>query len=173
MADPYLGEIRIFAGNFAPVGWALCDGQLLAIRQNTALFSLLGTYYGGDGKTTFGLPNLQASVALGQGAGPGLSAYQLGESGGSPDVTLTQQEVPAHTHTLNAGQPGRANSNSVTGNVPGGIDSNTPLFGSGAANQAMPQCIAPLTSSQPHENMQPYLAVNYIICLSGVYPPRS
>src|SRR5437868_7163995 len=102
MSSPFVAEIRIFAGNFAPTGWALCAGQLMAISQNTALFSLLGTFYGGDGRSTFALPNLQGCVAIGQGQGPGLSIYDLGQTGGSPTVTLLQSEIPLHNHQIRA-----------------------------------------------------------------------
>jgi microcystin-dependent protein len=173
MSEPFLGEIRIFAGNFAPKDWALCNGQLMAIAQNTALFSLLGTAYGGDGRVTFGLPSFQGAAPVSQGQGPALSPYALGETGGTPTVTLLSSEVPPHLHPFNAGAPGRVNSNVATANVPGGLDANTPLFASGQANTTMsPQTIAPLQGGLPHENRQPYLCLTFIIALQGIFPQR-
>jgi microcystin-dependent protein len=171
--DPFLGEIRIFAGNFPPRGWATCDGQIMAIPSNTALFSLLGTSFGGNGQSTFGLPDLRGSAPISSGQGPGLSPYSIGDAGGTPDVTLIAAEVASHQHAFNAGAPGRANTTSATNNVPGGIDANTPLFGSGAPNAVMnPNAIAPLQGGAPHENRQPYLGLTFIIALQGIYPAR-
>jgi microcystin-dependent protein len=173
MADPFVAEIRMFGFNFAPTGWAQCNGQLLPISQNTALFSLLGTFYGGDGKSTFALPNLQGSVPLHQGQGQGLSERFLGEQSGSQFVTLLQSEIPFHTHvlqanaapaTLNAPDTGRALARSSGGNV----------YKSGSApnKQMAVQELSPAGGSLPHNNMMPYLVVNFCIALQGVFPAR-
>jgi microcystin-dependent protein len=175
MSDPFVAEIRMFGGNFAPRGWALCNGQLLPISQNTALFSLLGTVYGGDGKSTFALPNLQGSSPLGQGQGAGLSDYFLGQQGGSQSVTLLQSEIPLHTHTL------RGNFNTADVNDPA---PNRSLARSGTGFLYQSSTSANLTGmwqqalgvsgqSLPHNNMQPYLTVTFIIAMQGVFPPRS
>jgi microcystin-dependent protein len=176
VTSPFLAEIRILACNFAPVGWAFCNGQLLSISQNTALFSLLGTYYGGDGKSTFALPNLQGMAPMHWGQGPGLSLYDLGENGGETAVTLLSSEVPQHTHTLQASShtadldsPGP--SNALARSVPGMIY-KTPA----GANAPQPMANGILTASGaglPHNNMMPYLTLNFCIALQGVYPPRS
>ena len=174
MSDPFVAEIRMFAGNFAPTGWALCNGQLLPISQNTALFSLLGTFYGGDGKSTFALPNLQGSSPIGQGQGPGLSDYSIGQQGGSQFVTLLESEIPSHTHTLrgnfntgdvNDPSPARALARSSTGFL---YQSSTT---SNLAPMA-PQALSVFGSSLPHNNMQPYLTVTFIIAMQGVFPAR-
>jgi len=177
MSDPFVAEIRIFPFNFAPKGWAFCDGQLLPISQNTALFSLLGTTYGGDGKSNFALPNLQGATALHTGGsqpGPGLSLYDLGESGGSDTVTLLTSELPAHTHTqLASNQPGedptpvgealgRSTGASLYQNV---TNQNTVRLAAGA--------LPPAGAGQPHNNLQPYLTLNFCIALQGIFPPRS
>lgn len=172
MADPFVAEIRIFGFNFAPKGWAFCDGQIMPISQNTALFSLLGTSYGGDGKSTFALPNLQGNLPLHAGQGPGLSPYDIGQTGGSETVTLLQSEVPLHTHSLNA------SASEAGSTAPGGQ-----LFaaGQGIAEYAPPaggamlaaQMIAPVGGDQPHNNMQPYLTLSFCIALQGVYPSRT
>ena len=173
MSDPYLGEIRIFAGNFAPRGWAFCLGQLLAISQNTALFSLLGTNFGGDGRVNFGLPNLQGRAPMHWGAGAGLTPRSIGETAGSDTSTLNLLEMAAHPHNLVA-STSPASGRDPTGN---------PLARSrnGNAYQSVPQSQVPMAgqavningNSQPHNNMQPYLGVNFIIALQGIYPPRS
>jgi len=176
VTDPFLAEIRMFGGNFAPYGWALCNGQLMAISQNTALFSLLGTTYGGDGRVTFALPNLQGSTPMQQGQGPGLSQRYLGEQGGVPYVTLLQSEMAMHTHTA-LSFDGTSNSDSPTNNtwsqsrVGRGGD---PLYSSGQTpNQLMnPQAVLPAGGSQPHNNMPPYLTVSFIIALQGIFPQR-
>lgn len=175
MADPFVAEIRIFPFNFAPQGWALCNGQLLPISQNTALFSLLGTTYGGDGRTTFALPNMQGNAALHPGQGPGLSQYFLGQTGGSETVTLLQSEIPSHTHTM------RANDSDGTSPTPAANVSSAPgadrdifWYKGGPPNATMnPNAAGVSGGNQPHNNMMPYLTLNYCIALQGVYPPRS
>jgi microcystin-dependent protein len=174
MSSPFVAEIRIFACNFAPTGWAQCNGQLLPISQNTALFSLLGTFYGGDGKSTFALPNLQGAVPIQSGQGAGLSGYSVGESGGSETVTLLQSEIPAHNHFLMASnQPGEDNApgpdealaRSVSGSLyQSVVNSNLVALSTNA--------LAITGSSFPHNNMQPYLTLNYCIALQGVFPAR-
>ncbi len=168
MTDPFVAEIRMFGGNFAPTGWALCAGQLLPIAQNTALFSLLGTMYGGDGKVTFGLPNLNGRVAVHSGQGPGLSAWFQGEQRGSETVTLLQSELPAHAHQAR-GSSDDDNSLSPVGALAGAPQS--PLYRPDTDGQMAPLPLA--GGSQPHNNMQPYLAITYIIALQGIFPPRS
>jgi microcystin-dependent protein len=176
VADPYIGEIRIFAGNFAPHGWALCNGQLLAISQNTALFSLLGTYYGGDGKTTFALPNFQGSVPMHQGQGPGLTLRDLGEVGGSPTVTLLTTEMPSHAHTF-TGQQAQADSTSPSNTfvaVNRNLSPYTAPNAPGLNLQPMnPLALVPAGSSQPHNNLQPFLGLTFIICMQGIFPSRN
>jgi microcystin-dependent protein len=174
MSDQFIGEIRPFAGNFAPVGWAFCNGQLLPIQQNTALFSLLGVNYGGNGQTTFGLPNLQARFPLGQGQGPGLSDRSIGEAVGSASVTLQANQIPAHTHELRAAPSpttGTASAAVALSPTAGGA----PMYRAAGANQRAlaASSVGAAGSSQPHENRQPYLAVNFIIALQGIFPPRS
>ena len=180
MADPFVAEIRAFPFNFAPRGWAFCNGQLLPLSQNTALFSLLGTTYGGDGKSTFALPNLQGSAAMHPGQGPGLSLRDLGQTGGSESVTLLQSEMPAHTHGLRACDAD-ATDDVPTGLLPakGQFDDGTTFgpIGAYSANtpnaNMSPQALTLAGSSLPHNNMQPYLTLNYCIALQGVFPPRS
>jgi microcystin-dependent protein len=169
--DPFVAEIRIFAGNFAPTGWALCDGQILPISQNTALFSLLGTSYGGDGRSTFGLPDLQGRAPLFWGQGPGLSNYFIGEQGGAETVTLLTFEMPAHSHNAR-GTNGVANQASPQNNVWAGAAQRP--YAVGPVNTAMnASAILPAGSSMPHNNMPPFLALTFIIALQGIYPPRS
>ncbi|QAY67085.1 phage tail protein [Paenibacillus protaetiae] len=175
--EPFLGEIRMFAGNYPPRGWALCNGQLLAISQNTALFSILGTTYGGDGRSNFALPNLQGSIPVHPGQGPGLSTRWLGETGGSPSESLLNSEIPQHAHTLNYGDSAVPQS-APNGALPSATRGRrAPLaYVAGQAGQAVtlhPQTIALAGGSLPHNNMQPYLTVNFIIALSGIFPPRS
>jgi microcystin-dependent protein len=174
MSDPYIGEIRLFGFNFAPRGWAQCNGQLLAISQNTALFSILGTTYGGDGRTTFGLPNLQGRSALSFGQGSGLSHRSLGQSGGEAAVTLIDGQIPSHTHPVAAStnlgdQSSPANTVWATG--AGGRGQN--FYASGADAAMSSQAIGQAGGSQPHNNMPPYLALDFCIALQGVFPPRS
>jgi microcystin-dependent protein len=171
--DPFVGEIRIFCGNFAPQGWAFCNGQLLPISQNTALFSLLGTFYGGDGKSTFGLPNLQGQMPMSAGSGPGLTPREVGESAGSASVTLLPANLPPHGHALNAAL-------SPTTGTPGPGVALSPVAGGapvyripGAARNMAPATLSAAGGSQPHNNYPPYLALNFIIALQGVFPPRS
>jgi microcystin-dependent protein len=176
MADQFVAEIRMFAGNFAPTGWALCNGQLLPISQNTALFSLLGTTYGGDGKSTFALPNLQGSAPLGAGQGPGMSLRDLGESGGEQSVTLLTSEMPAHSHTARASTSGGVNSpaGTVWGESKLGKTPLSVYAASGATNVSMsPSALAITGGNLPHNNMPPYLCLNFIIALQGIFPPRS
>ena len=172
--DPFVAEIRMFAGNFAPTGWATCDGQLLPISQNTALFSLLGTYYGGDGKSTFALPNLSGSSPMQAGQGAGLSERFLGEVGGVENVTLLTTEIPIHNHLLEAYTDDHADLNEVSPNVILGKGSGiTPYSPPANANAFMsPNAISIAGSSFPHNNMMPFLAVYFIIALQGVFPPR-
>jgi microcystin-dependent protein len=174
MSDPFIGEIRLFGFNFAPTGWAQCNGQLLAIAQNTALFSILGVTYGGDGRTTFALPNLQGQAPLGEGQGPGLSSRTLGENGGQSTVTLINSEMPSHSHAAAAGTAlgDQSNpTNSVWATGAGGRGQN--FYASGADVAMSSQAIGPAGGSQPHNNLPPYLALNFCIALQGVFPPRS
>ncbi len=172
MADPFVAEIRIFPFNFAPRGWAFCNGQILPISQNTALFSLLGTFYGGNGQSTFALPNLQGSVPIHQGQGPGLSTYDLGQQGGDDFITLLTSEMPFHNHTLMG--------NNTLGDAP--LPTNHTLARNAnsyqqntSANivQTAFQSLTPAGGSLPHNNMMNYLTLNFNIALQGVFPPRS
>ena len=174
MADPFVAEIRIFPFNFAPKGWAWCDGQLLPISQNTALFSLLGTTYGGNGQSTFALPDLGGAAPMHPGQGPGLSLRDLGETGGSDSVTLLQSEIPNHTHTL------RGNTSVGDSPLPGGNvaarPGSTQIYQSttNANLVAMaPEALLPAGSDQPHNNLMPYLTFYFNIALQGVFPPRT
>lgn len=179
MADAYVGEIRIFAGNFAPKGWALCNGQLMSIASNTALFSILGVRYGGDGKTTFALPNLMGRAPMHQGNGPGLTPRSVGQQFGSQTVTLTTAEMPAHTHVpqaVNAVGPGNSPEGNLWAQAPKegrpGQEKQVPLFDSQVNTAMSPLALVPTGGSQPHNNMQPYLAQTFIICLQGEFPAR-
>jgi microcystin-dependent protein len=174
MADPFVAEIRIFPFNFAPKGWAWCDGQLMPLSQNTALFSLLGTTYGGDGKSNFALPDLQGRAPMHPGQGPGLSLHDLGETGGSETVTLLESEIPLHPHALQANaaaadlqlaEPPRSMARSNGGNAYKPPPPTTPAM-------MAPQALAPTGGDQPHNNMQPYLTFYFNIALQGVFPPR-
>lgn len=174
MSDQYLGEIRMFAGNFAPVGWQLCNGQLLPIAQYSALFSLLGTQYGGNGTSNFALPNLQGMVPMHAGQGPGLTPRTQGEVGGSPNVTIISNQVAAHQHTYNAGSGGRGNVSAVSGHVNTDAVALTNIYGPTTDGTVMsPSMLQPTPSSVPHENMQPYLVVNFIIAMTGTFPARN
>ena len=172
MADPFVAEIRIFPFNFPPKGWAWCDGQLLPISQNTALFSLLGTTYGGDGKTTFALPNLQGNAPLQPGQGPGLSDYVLGEMGGTQTVTLGMTEMPGHSHTLvGVDDDGTFKTPANMYLASGNQMYNAPNPPSNTTLSI--QSLAFAGGSQPHNNMQPYLTLYFNIALQGIFPPRS
>jgi microcystin-dependent protein len=175
MSNPFLGELRLVGFNFAPVSWATADGQILPISQYTALFSLLGTNFGGDGKSNFGLPNLQGNIPIGAGQGPGLSLYDVGEEGGTPTVTLIQNEMPQHTHTL------RCDSTPATANTP--VNNAFTHCGSAVGNlyttntstkvQMNTGTVTSYGGNQPHNNVMPYLTLNWIIALAGVFPARS
>ncbi len=166
---PFIAEIIMFGGNFAPRGWAFCSGQLLSIAQNTALFSLVGTTYGGDGQTTFALPDLRGRVPIHPGQGPGLSPYSLGQQGGVENVTLTLNQIPAHNHSMNA------NSGAAADTLPNGnVLSEGGIYTNAVPNaQLNPAAIGNAGGSQPHPNMQPYTCINYIIALQGIFPPRN
>ena len=174
MSDPFVAEIRIFPFNFPPTGWAFCDGQLMPISQNTALFSLLGTMYGGDGKSTFALPDMQGNVPMFWGQGPGLSLYDQGQMSGSQTVTLLTSEMPLHTHALkafatpadlNEPQDGAVLTRTVNGALYNTTNSNLTALA--------PQALTPAGGSLPHNNMMPFLTLNFCIALQGIFPPRS
>jgi len=176
MGSPFLAEIRIMPFNFAPTGWATCDGQLLPISQNTALFALLGTFYGGDGKSTFALPNMQGSAPIHQGQGPGLSERFLGEQGGSQFVTLLESEIPAHSHILSAStnaadEEGVKNPNGAAPGVQQGANQLYTAFAN--PTSFAPQALSPTGGSLPHNNMMPYLTLTFCIALQGIFPPRT
>lgn len=173
MADPFVAEIRIFPFNFAPKGWAFCDGQLLPLSQNTALFSLLGTTYGGNGKSTFALPDLQGRAPMHPGQGPGLSLHDLGETGGSETVSLLESEIPAHSHTLTlSGAFGTERL--PTGMLPAGNEAGVTLYSAtaGQLTTMSPEALTPAGGDGPHNNMMPYLTFYFCIALQGVFPPR-
>jgi len=175
MSEPFIAEVRIFAGNFAPRSWAFCDGQLLPISNNTALFSLIGTTYGGDGRTTTALPNLQGRVPMHPGRGPGLTSRRLGEKVGTETVTLSEAQIPSHAHTFRVQN---------TGGPPGGPNNTKSVAGSRTINAWQTNTSANLVDmasealsttggGQAHTNVQPFLALNFIIALQGLYPSRS
>jgi microcystin-dependent protein len=172
MADPFVAEIRIFPFNFAPRGWAWCDGQLLPLSQNTALFSLLGTTYGGNGKSNFALPDLQGRAPMHPGQGPGLSLHDLGETGGSETVTLLESEIPAHSHALNG-----VNDSGLQFSPGGAVSARANLYKSNPAGGTLVNmsvnAISPTGGDQPHNNMQPYLTTYFCIAMQGVFPPRN
>lgn len=190
MSQPFVGEIRLFGFNFAPNGWAFCNGQLLAISQNTALFSLLGTFYGGDGQSTFALPNLQSRVPIGQGTGPGLTLRNLADTGGVESVTLAASNLPVHTHAIDlpansasvACKSGAGNTQSPLGNVLAGEAAGVTMpYSSQAPDASMGAGLVPNVTpqsgstggSQPHFNVQPYLTLNYCISLFGIFPSQA
>jgi len=175
MANPFLAEIRIFTGNFAPKDWALCNGQLLSISRYTALFSLLGTNFGGDGRTTFALPDLQGRVPMHWGNGAGLTPRSIGEMGGEAAVTLTAAQVAPHNHTWNCGAGSKGETNVVTNHVNCDEQNGSQtIYATTSDGTAMGAgAIQPTPASQPHDNMQPYLCFNFIIALNGIFPPRS
>jgi len=171
MSEPFVGEIRMFAGNFAPRGWAFCDGQLLAVSQNDALFSLLGTIYGGDGRTTFGLPDLRGRIPIHAGQGPGLSNRRLGTKAGAENVTLTVNQLPSHNHG-----PLRASSSLADDFSPAGktlSTTNYDLYIDASSNTNMSSsAISSIGGSRSHSNLMPFLCINFIIALFGIYPSR-
>jgi len=171
MSDPFLGEIKVWPMNFAPRGWAFCQGQLLSISSNSALFSLLGTNYGGDGRTTFGLPDLRGRIPVGEGTGPGLDNYRLGEKGGTEQNQLSVNNLPAHTHPLNMATGSEGDSNDPAGRLLAQTDARSysdqgPAVASGGTTAAA-------GGGQAVNNIQPYLSLNFIIALQGVFPSRS
>ena len=171
MSEPFVGEIRMFAGNFAPRGWAFCDGQLLAVSQNDALFSLLGTIYGGDGRTTFALPDMRGRIPIHAGSGPGLSPRRLGAKGGAENVTLVVNQLPSHSHTAKVSTAGGAESSPQDEYL--GASPNVRVFRPDAPDQTMnTDSITNVGGSQPHINLQPFLCINFIIALFGIYPSR-
>lgn len=174
MSSPFVAEIRIFGFNFAPTGWAQCNGQILPISQNTALFSLLGTTYGGNGQSTFALPDLQGNAAMHPGQGQGLSLRDLGEMSGSGDITLLVSEIPLHPHTMQA----FATPADLKEPQAGAVltrNQNGAIYNTTISNfvQMAPQALTPAGGSLPHNNMQPYLTLNYCIAMQGVFPPRT
>ncbi len=175
MADPFVAEIRIFPFNFAPRGWAWCDGQLLPLSQNTALFSLLGTTYGGNGTSNFALPDMQGRASMQPGQGPGLSLHDLGETGGSETVTLLESEIPSHGHGVNVANEG-ATLNTTGGNLmarPFGRGNNLYTTANTGLVAMNANACAPTGGDQPHNNLMPYLTLKFCIALQGVYPPRT
>ncbi len=174
MSEPFVGEIRMFAGNFAPRGWALCDGQLLAVSQNDALFSLFGTIYGGDGRTTFGLPDLRGRIPIHAGTGPGLSPRRLGAKGGSENETLTLNQLPSHTHSFNANTQFATSEHPEGRVVAEGV--NVSPYSDSATNPPVDQmasnAITAVGGSRSHSNLMPFLCINFIVALFGIYPSR-
>ncbi|SPA49850.1 phage tail protein [Cupriavidus taiwanensis] len=178
MAQPFVGEIRMFAGNFAPEGWQFCAGQTLSIAQYEMLFSLLGTIYGGDGTTTFRLPDLRGNLPLGQGAGPGLSERTIGQAFGSPNITLLPGQIPGHTHPIQATNTMASTVTPGPGVLPGTTPSPNAFYDSGTANPPGKNAFAAGTlgmsgGTQPHSNQMPTLSLNYIIATDGIYPSQS
>jgi microcystin-dependent protein len=173
VSDPYIGEIRMFGGSFAPAGWMLCQGQQLAIAENDALFTLIGTTYGGDGQSTFNLPNLQSRVPIHMGTSPvSGTSYQLGEAAGVESVTLTINQIPVHSHNA-MGSSGNASDPNPNGNVLASSTVVQPYAVESVAANFVQTCITPFGGSQPHTNIQPYLTINFIISLFGIYPTQT
>lgn len=173
MSSPFVGEIRVCPYNFAPRYWALCNGQLISIASNTALFSLLGTTFGGDGRTTFALPNFQGRAAVHRGQGPGLSLYDLGQAGGTATVTLTTAQIPAHSHVPQVDTAGGGINTPVAGAYWGTVGRGKPApYGAAAALVPMSAVTSTVGSSVAHNNLSPYLTLNFIIALAGIYPSR-
>jgi microcystin-dependent protein len=173
MSDPFVAEIRILACNFAPTGWAMCNGQLMPISQNTALFSLLGTMYGGDGKSTFALPNLQGSAPMFWGQGPGLSLYDQGQTGGSDTISLLSSEMPVHNHQASGASGSGPTSPATAAWGAGAGRTPPPMYASGSPNVNMSaNALGVAGGGLPHNNMQPYLVLNFCIAMQGVFPPR-
>ena len=173
MGEPYVGEIRMFGGSFAPVGWAMCDGATMAISENDTLFNLIGTTYGGDGQETFDLPNLCGRVPVHQGQGPGISQnYIIGEAAGVESVTLSTQQIPIHNHALLA-STNPATATTASGNVTASTNQLKIYTEGSPSKNFAPNTITPVGGSQPHENMQPYLCITFIISLFGVFPSQS
>lgn len=174
MSSPFLAEIRMFAGNFAPVGWALCNGQLLSISQNAALFSLLGTTYGGNGTSNFALPNLQGLAPMHWGNGAGLSTRVIGETGGTNTVTLSASQVPSHSHAYNCGSGSKGETNVIAGQVNCDEQSGTQaIYATSTDGSTMGAAMVQSPGAQPHQNQQPYVAVTFIIAMSGIFPARN
>ncbi|KAB2933816.1 MAG: phage tail protein [Candidatus Contendobacter sp.] len=174
MADPFVAEIRIFPFNFAPKGWAWCDGQLMPLSQNTALFSLLGTTYGGNGKSNFALPDLQGRAPMFWGQGPGLSLHDIGETGGAETVTLLESEIPVHTHAMGAHDIDLGELNAPASNRSLAKSANATAYTTASNLVGMSSStLAPAGGDQPHNNMQPYLTFYFCIALQGVFPPRT
>lgn len=174
MPEPFIGEIRMFAGNFPPNGWMFCAGQTLPISENDALFILLGTRYGGDGQETFNLPNLQSRVPIHMGTGPDGVNYTLGEAAGTESVTLTTQQIPIHTHPFTASTANGTATNPGGSVLAASVSSVQPMVvGTGSGTLMAPQSITPAGGSQPHENCQPFLCINFIISLFGVFPTQT
>ena len=176
MSDPFIGEIRMFCGNFAPVNWATCDGQIMSIAQNTALFSILGTTFGGNGTSTFALPDFRGRVPIHAGQGPGLSPYVIGEIAGTETVSLLTTQIPAHGHPFTApcnNSVQATTANDPTSGYPGAIDPNNPPIYAASANAAMGAGMTGVAGgSQPHPNIQPFTCVTFIIALFGIFPSR-
>jgi microcystin-dependent protein len=172
MSEPFVGEVRLFAGNFAPNGWAFCDGQLVAISESEVLFNLIGTTYGGDGQNTFALPDLRGRVPVHQGSNGQSGPYVMGESGGAETVTLTAAQMPAHTHAMLASSTTASSTHGAAEVL--GSSTTMNLYGTGAPNMAMDaNAIAPQGGGQPHQNMPPYVALNYIVSFFGVFPSQN
>ena len=170
--DPFIGEIKMFAGTFAPRSWALCDGQLLSISQNDALFSLLGTIYGGDGRTTFGLPDLRGRLPVHAGSGPGLTQRNIGQKGGAENVTVTVDQLPAHTHTPQ-GTNAPGTSSDPDGAIPAGATGGSNYASDDPALAMNASAVSSTGGGQSHTNVMPFLCVNFIIALQGIYPSRN